>query len=313
MRRRSAFTLIELLVVIAIIAILIALLLPAVQQAREAARRSQCRNNLKQIGLALHNYLDQTKEVLPRGAYVHRGLSCCCAVADENPGHTVHTMLLPFLDQAPLYNRYNMNGRWNHASNNAAINTKLAAYICPSAIQAGQRNVPAAAGGTIPAQPHNYPAAGSHHGWGYCGRHGSSTNNGIFAVRWGILEEGGTAADPGMTLASIRDGLSNTIAFSEFTTGAQGVTPVYNVDDIGRSWAEPYYISTLFSVGPLSTPNSLVSQYAGWNMANARSMHTGGVHGLMCDGSVRFIGNNIDGSIWQGIGTPRTGEVLGDF
>ena len=308
MRRRSAFTLIELLVVIAIIAILIALLLPAVQQAREAARRTQCRNNLKQIGLALHNYMDQTREVLPRGAYMTRGLSCCCSVADENPGHTVHVMLLPFLDQTPLYNKYNMNTTWKAASNNTVINTPITGYICPSAI----RVAPVTSAAGVPVQPHNYPAAGAHHGYGLCGRHGSATVNGIFAARWGILEEGGTPADNQLRMADIRDGLSNTIAFSEFTQGATGVLGA-GTNDVGRGWAEPYYFGTLFSVGPLSTPNSVVSQYPGVNAANARSMHTGGVHGLMMDGAVKFISNSVDGNIWQAIGTPRTGEVINDF
>ncbi|MDB5338411.1 MAG: hypothetical protein JWN70_4030, partial [Planctomycetaceae bacterium] len=94
---RSGFTLIELLVVIAIIAVLIALLLPAVQQAREAARRSQCKNNLKQLGLALHNYHDTY------GVFPYAQTPCCSG------GHTWVEMLLPFMDQAPMYNQINFN------------------------------------------------------------------------------------------------------------------------------------------------------------------------------------------------------------
>ncbi len=104
-RQARGFTLIELLVVIAIIAILISLLLPAVQQAREAARRSQCRNNMKQIGLAMHNY-ESTHGVFPSGRL-------------ERPGDTKWVswgvMILPYVDQAPLYNQYNQNLRWNAA------------------------------------------------------------------------------------------------------------------------------------------------------------------------------------------------------
>ncbi len=103
--RRRAFTLIELLVVIAIIAILIALLLPAVQQAREAARRSTCKNNMKQIGLALHNYHD-THRVFPY-ASSHQGRACTTARSILN--HKGWLMLLPFIDQAPLYNKFNFS------------------------------------------------------------------------------------------------------------------------------------------------------------------------------------------------------------
>src|SRR6187401_317053 len=105
--QRRGFTLIELLVVIAIIAILISLLLPAVQQAREAARRTQCKNNLKQLGLAMHNYLD-----------AHRRLPLCLNAS--NKPISVHAYMLPYLDQTPLYSRIDFNTNWNSATNAVA-------------------------------------------------------------------------------------------------------------------------------------------------------------------------------------------------
>ncbi len=229
MFRRRGFTLIELLVVIAIIAILIALLLPAVQQAREAARRTQCKNNLKQIGLALHNYLDVHKEMMPRGAFIRRGLACCCSNADWFPGHTVHTMLLPYIEQTPLYNQYDFNKAFFENTN--VINKRIDAYICPSAqrhvlTNASNLTMLAPAGGPYPTpaplvHPHNYPGAGTLHGWGGCGRHGSRLQNGVFALRWGILEEAGGPADPNLKLSGVTDGTSETMAFSET---AQGIT-----------------------------------------------------------------------------------------
>ena len=123
---RKGFTLIELLVVIAIIAILIALLLPAVQNAREAARRSQCRNNLKQIGLALHNY-EGTHRVFPMGL-----LGSSSTPSATNQLHTWMTLQLSYLDQAPLQKKYNFNVAYNHANNAAVVVTTLPAYLCPS-------------------------------------------------------------------------------------------------------------------------------------------------------------------------------------
>src|SRR5689334_15517595 len=149
--RKRAFTLIELLVVIAIIAVLIALLLPAVQQAREAARRTQCRNNLKQIGLALHNYIDVTGSIIPRGVNHYYGPACCCATDNGQIGHTIHTMLLPFLDQTSVYNLVNFNAQAGLTNQNVtAYKAKIPAYVCPSALP---NKAYAATYG-----PNNYPA-----------------------------------------------------------------------------------------------------------------------------------------------------------
>ena len=314
--RKPGFTLIELLVVIAIIAILIALLLPAVQQAREAARRSSCKNNLKQISLALANYLDMTAGVFPRGAYVTRGKSCCCSNSDWGNGFTVHTMLLPYLDQAPLYKKFNFNIPYSSGTNATLVSTKITTYLCPSA---AYQLVQKASLFTTSTQvyPHNYPAAGTLHGWGGCGRHGSRTQNGVFAQRWGILEENGTPADPAMTISGVIDGMSQTMAFAET---AQGV-PTYVSGSLntsysnyrGRGWADPFYNSSLYSIGPKSTPNSAVSQYGGWNAANAVSYHTGGVQVAFLDGSVKFISDNINGNTWFRLGTPQANDIPGQY
>ena len=315
MKKRSAFTLIELLVVIAIIAILVALLLPAVQQAREAARRSQCKNNLKQIGTALHNYLDVTSGIFPRGAYVDRGRACCCDNADWGKGHTVHMMLLPYIDQGNLYEQLDFNVRVDQGVNAALISQPIRAYLCPinpSVIMQTSRY-----NGAVQVQPHNYPGAGTLHGWGGCGRHGSITQNGIFSLRHGIQEETGAPADPRFKLSAIADGTSQTMAFSETAQGRETyVSGALNTawsNHRGRGWADPYYNSTLFSIGPLSTPNSTVSQYGGYNASNATSWHPGGVHVLFCDGAVAFVSDSINGNTWHALGTPKTADIPGEF
>ncbi len=315
MKKRKAFTLIELLVVIAIIAILIALLLPAVQQAREAARRSQCKNNLKQMGLALHNYLDVSNEVFPRGAYVARGLSCCCNNSDWGKSHTVHVMLLPFLDQGPLYDKFDFNIPVYSGVNAGLLSTKISTYLCPSSAYHIMQTH--SLRGAVQVHPHNYPGAGSHHGWGGCGRHDNTQSNGVFALRRGIQEQSGAGADGAMRLAGVLDGTSQTMAFSEtaqrrYTVRQSNPNSGWELFR-GRGWGDPFYNSTLFSIGERSTPNSRVSQYGGYNASNATSYHTGGVHVLFCDGAVKFVSESINGNTWYALGTPHRGEVPGQF
>lgn len=302
---QRGFTLIELLVVIAIIAVLIALLLPAVQQAREAARRSQCKNNLKQMGLALHNYMDTTGGVIPRGVNHYSGPNCCCVTDNGQVGYTIHAMLLPYMDQAPLFGKINFNVISSNVANAPVYQTRIPGFICPSAI-----SPPTPASG---AQPHNYPAAGTAHGYGLCGRHGSATSNGIFASRWGLWDSDlGQLQDSQMRLASIRDGLSNTMAFSEFAYSRPGQLPATH--PYGESWFIPNYGSTEFSIMANATPNNPTPTYGSTiNWGTARSAHVGGVHTVLCDGSVRFISENISGITWVAIGTPQTGEIVSDF
>ena len=302
--KRRGFTLIELLVVIAIIAILIALLLPAVQQAREAARRSQCKNNLKQIMLALHNYMDTTGGDLPRGVNHTSGPACCCTTDNGQYAYTIHTMLLPHLEQNNLYESIDFTVDPQHANNAEIRRTSIPGYLCPSAILVEDPTY---------AQ-HNYPAAMSSHGYGLCGIHGSNTTNGIFASRWGLVNEGSNSVmgpDPSMRV--IIDGMSNTIAFSEFAKGLDYIIRSGDRNNMGRSWFDPAvnYGNIGFSTSTKATPNNPQPTYSTTlNHGTVGSYHSGGVQCGLMDGSVRFVSESIDGAMWQALCTPMGGEVI---
>ena len=339
MRRHRGFTLIELLVVIAIIAVLIALLLPAVQSAREAARRMQCTNNLKQIGLALHNYHSALGSFPPGGMvapltnwWVAQGLTW--------PGHfrySTLTMIMPFMEQGTGFNAmnfliplYDLNGD-DMPQNTTVYSMQVKAFLCPSDVRDGIEiefempcNYAACSGNGLPGG-FSLPAS-------------YGTPNGLFY------------SNSGTTMANITDGSSNTAAFGESIIGTNsnippapaapnpqeivvqlpsGITtfadtftyiPLVASDclastnyrwDRQTNWIDADYRHTLYD--HYMTPNSttydcLRGPMHGWR--TARSRHPGGVNILFVDGSVHFIKNSINLVAWQAIGTVAGGEVV---
>ena len=265
---RRGFTLIELLVVIAIIAVLIALLLPAVLAAREAARRAQCVNNLKQFGLAMHNY-HSSNDVFPMGAsqcYYNYGGGQPCTTWNN---WSAHAMMLNFLEQSALYNAINfqVEGRGSDAAsamNSTAYNAKIAVFICPSDPNGGRVNdncyygsvgPTTNAGSDVP--PRNAsPACTSPSSY-------SAPTSGVFAFR---LAYG---------LRDITDGSSNTIAFSEGQAGAesQTVRPGNMIMGAGLSGKAYFLNATPFQPLVLADLQICSNKYVGTNAGNISVGH----------------------------------------
>lgn len=327
-RRRKAFTLIELLVVIAIIALLVALLLPAVQQAREAARRTQCKNNLKQIGLALHNY-HSTHSVFPPGfisiatSDFDPGGSSNQALEETGPGWGTFAMILPFIEQKNLYQRINFNLPITDPANQAARSTKLGGYRCPS--DRFRRLVTAFAGDSTSQTlgdaivddlaPVSYVgclAGADSQSSGYQGRYEEPGFNGMFHRGSNI------------GVSDILDGTSNTIGIGERASmfapnGWAGVIPgavTYHSDDIvqqrGLSGPQLRPAITMSAVhvrssGPGGPGSKSGSPGGFW------APHPGGCHFLLMDGSVRLITRDIEIVTFRNLCARNDRQVIGEF
>ncbi|MCR9233424.1 MAG: DUF1559 domain-containing protein [bacterium] len=308
LNRKRGFTLIELLVVIAIIAILIALLLPAVQQAREAARRSQCKNNLKQIGLALHNYHDNFRTFPPgdvRRTYGSGVQSWVTSQLGWIP------RILPFLDQAPLYNQINweMEHGVSAAPNNSLRREKLTVVRCPS----DSSRQPSSTYG-----PTNYMACR-----GQSRTAGNNSSNSIFSmnskVRIRDIEDGTSntmmvsetfASAPMCSELPASNGTCNAVCATVYGSNTSGAQQGYS-----WMWAQQYhshYYSTTYTPNP-KTPDCGAGSGSTTATVSARSKHTGGVHVLLADGSVRFASSNIDLDTWRQLGNHQDGNVIGEW
>ena len=287
-RSRLGFTLIELLVVIAIIAILIALLLPAVQQAREAARRTQCKNNLKQIGIALHTYHD-THGALPMGGYPD-------ASNEEAWGWGAY--ILPQMEQDNLFEQMGVSTRrltemLANTTDRTLAQTKLDSFICPS-----DRGKHLMNGGTMNSGSGRYFAGNSGVPTGFR----VAKSNYIGVCGWGDVNktnnDGVLHLGSAVSFADVIDGLSNTFAVGERDYRcAQGAwVGNRNPQGSGAQGAD-------YTMGRVTRPLNDPDNSAHHCTEGFSSNHPGGAHFLFCDGSTRFISDNIHYSVPTGIDT----------
>jgi len=331
---RRAFTVIELLVVIAVIGIVVSLLLPAVQQAREAAHRMTCRNHLRQLALALHNY-ESAHAVLPPSKIDARNYGNGSSICDEeettvedNPTACTEyqswtALCLPFFDQSTLANSYDYQSPWSNLCNREAVSTHLPIFLCPSA-----------SGVTHTDEYHVKGAATTHYG-------------AVIEIKKQVFTDTFGVPNPGLsarigTLAEHRanrprdviDGMSQTIMlaesagrpgvfvngrpmtaaqFSEYTDDEIVETPSGYIVEDGIGWADPDTGLHIKGAGPNGLTVYGPRFINAINTEEAYSFHTGGAHFVFADGSVQFLSEEIDSWTFISLCTRAGGEIVGEF
>ena len=312
---RNAFTLIELLVVIAIIAVLISLLLPAVQSAREAARRAQCVNNLKQIGLGMANYESSFRCFPPaylsaaQGDAIHGPHDPVSL--DSGPGWAYGTMLTPFLEQSPVYQSLNVNLPSWLPVNETGTRTQLSAFLCPSVSEESKLfDLLDGSGRQLArfSRSHYVLNAGNNEPWIYQ----------TFDHR--NVADGPFFRNSATTVAAVTDGLSNTLFLGEHSSILSDKTWVAVVPgtvvcprprfalslcDYAATLVLTHSGPSAFEGGVIHPPNSQAA-----HVCQMYSEHPGGANILLGDGSVRFIKSTVNQRAWAALATIRGGEVI---
>lgn len=333
--RRRGFTLIELLVVIAIIGVLVALLLPAVQSAREAARRTQCVNNMRQLGVAIHNYEGANGTLPPAMIVAGRGND-----VTWNGGWSIHGRLLPFAEQGVAFNAINFDLNNETPANQTVNRLSLSLFVCPSEVGPPTTTGPVENRTGVT----NYGfCMGDWYVWsGFTGLH----NRSAFSV------------NKARRFAEIRDGLSQTLLAAEvkahqpLVRDCGGLSNINSPGTIPPTSADPYVVApeyngsgcasedssghSIWSSGEVHqsgfttawTPNTRILGFPNgtadmdlngqpfalggptYAAITSRSFHPGGVNVLLADGSVRFVKSGIIGEAWRALGTIRSGEVI---
>ncbi len=328
--RNPGMTLIELLVVIAIIAILIALLLPAVQSARESSRRTKCLANLRQIGLALHNYHD-AHTVLPYGVGPDQHDTIGHKGTLDDRRYSCHSMLLPFLEQTNVYKEIDFNlspfhpyisaepGPGGDLGINKVAATRISGFLCPSDLD----RMP------FPWGPNNYRSC---NGSTWAGRTGDGMFGQITSVKF----------------RDVRDGLSQTAMFCERAKGTGSpdvLDPLSDVYNINNLWTETAFRdacqvvdwqdSTQYTTRDYDSGQTWIEGNMNWTRYNhalapnqnsckngttwngvampASSRHSRGVNLLLGDGAARFVNEEVDVDVWRALGSIQSGETLSDY
>jgi prepilin-type N-terminal cleavage/methylation domain-containing protein len=298
-RSQRGFTLIELLVVIAIIAVLIALLLPAVQQAREAARRTQCKNNMSQIGLALHNYL-MSHQTLPPGT--QNSVGPIASVEGDGYHMSWMTQILPFLDQTNAYNLIDFKQSVYAEENRTVRRHHVPSLLCPS--------------DPSPLRSQTEVTATN-----YCGIHND------FEAPIDVNQNGVLFLNSSVRAVQVPDGLSNTLFIAETRLGTQSKSelgwmsgtsatlrnPVLWVNQATANappmyeWHKTPEYATYGAANPQKTtqPASFVGGFSSW--------HVGGLHVLLGDGAVRFLSSNLNANMLRNLAHRADGQLIEEF